>query len=150
MIKTVDVVVHAAFSSGWKTPNVLPSESTKYPCQQIWGTANFASATIPPAASILFVRASKSATSNEQTKAFVPDCGAGAFRRALQQPSPRASRFNAPICNRQTLDLLKGPSENACVELDGPIRIIRLNFKINCSRLHVFPPFPISAILFLV
>jgi hypothetical protein len=73
---------------GLENPNILPSESTKYSCQRTWGTANFGRATMPPAASIVLVRASKSATSNEQTKAFVPDCGAGAF----------AGRFSSPPC----------------------------------------------------
>ena len=43
---------YPAFGSTWKIPKVLPSGSTKYPCQQVLGTANFGKATIPPASEL--------------------------------------------------------------------------------------------------
>src|SRR3954447_9586764 len=75
-----------AVASTWKLPNVLPSGSTKYPCQQVLGTANFGRATIPAASVIVFAVASKSSTSSEQTNAFVPDCGGGVLAGRFSRP----------------------------------------------------------------
>src|SRR4029077_15155657 len=66
-----------AFGSTWKIPNVFPSVSTKYPCQQVFGTANLGKATIPPSCAMIFAVASKFSTSSEHTNAFVPLCGGG-------------------------------------------------------------------------
>src|SRR5579864_2906951 len=75
-----------AFVSTWKMPNVLPSGSMKYPCQQVFGTANFGSATIPPSCSIVFAVASKFPTSTEHTNALVPHSGGGVLAGRLSNP----------------------------------------------------------------
>src|SRR5690348_2395747 len=75
-----------AVASTWKMPNVLPSGSTKYPCQQVLGTANLAMATIPPESVIVFAVESKFSTSREHTNALVPDCGGGAGTGRFNKP----------------------------------------------------------------
>lgn len=88
-------------------PKVLPSGSIKYPCQPVFGTANFGNATIPPNCSIVFEVLSKLSTSTEHTNAFVPVPRGGAGAGTFQQPSPGSSGFDSPIGNGQAPDLVE-------------------------------------------
>jgi hypothetical protein len=53
----VGIFAHFAIASTWKIPNVFPSASRKYPCQQVFGTANLGNATTPQSCSITRVGA---------------------------------------------------------------------------------------------
>ena len=64
------ILFYFAFSFTSKTPNVLLSSSTKYPCQQRPGIANFGKAICPPFCKISSLDWSKFSTWIEQTKAF--------------------------------------------------------------------------------
>src|SRR4051812_35422372 len=75
-----------AFASTWNIPNTLSSVSRKYPCQQTPGTANLASATLPPSLEIFCAVLSKSSTSMEHTKLFVPLPGGGTLAGRLSRP----------------------------------------------------------------
>jgi hypothetical protein len=64
----------------------------KYPCQHLPGTQNFGTATTPPRLNIFVDFLSKSSTSKEHTKAFVPHCAggrsAGRFNKPPSEPLP--------------------------------------------------------------
>src|SRR6185503_8314370 len=87
---------YLAFSSTWKRPNVLPSVSTKYPCQQTPGTANFGSTTFPSRLPIFSAVSSKFSTSIETTNAFVPHSGGDGGAGRLSDPP-----LEPPVSMRQ-------------------------------------------------